>query len=121
MHKALSLADRVDVLSRLDRKESQVSVAKHYGVHPSQISRILKQKEQLLQDWHNDSNPDRKPKRTGKAKDVGEAQLRWFVQARSRQLPISRPLLTEKTTQLAESLGIQDFKVTDGWLQRWKV
>ena len=119
-HKALSLTDRVDVLSRLDRKESQVSVAKHYGVHPSQISRILKQKEQLLQDWQNNSNLDRKRKRTGKAEKVEKALLRWFAQARSRQLPISGPLLTEKATQLAEGLGIQDFKATDSWLQRWK-
>jgi len=92
----------------------------NYGVHPSQISRILKQKEQLLQDWQNNSNLDRKRKRTGKAEDVEEALLRWFAQARSRQLPISGPLLTEKATQLAEGLGIQDFKATDSWLQRWK-
>jgi len=49
-HKTLSLADRIDVLNRLDTKESQASVVKDYGVHPSQISHILKQKDQLLQD-----------------------------------------------------------------------
>jgi len=46
--------------------------------------------------------------------------LRWFAQARSRQLPISGPLLCEEATQLAESLRIEEFRATDGWLQRWK-
>jgi len=118
--KTLSLSDRIDVLNRLDRKESQVSIAKDYGVHPSQISRVLKQKDQLMQDWQNNSNPERKRKRTGNAEDVEEALLRWFARARSRQLPISGPLLCEKGTQLAEGLGIEEFKATDGWLQRWK-
>ena len=120
-HKTLSLAERIDVIKRMeDKKESQESVAKHYGVHRSQISRILKQKDQLLHDWQNNTNLDRKRKRTGKAEDVEQALLRWFAQARSRQLPISGPLLMEKAAQLAEGLGIQDFKATVGWLERWK-
>jgi len=46
--------------------------------------------------------------------------MRWFAQAKSRQLPINRPLLMETATQLAEGLDIQDFKATVGWLERWK-
>ena len=75
-------------------------MAKHYGVHLSQISRILKQKDQLLQDCRNNTNPDRKRKRMGKAEDVEETLLRWFAQARSRELPISGPLLMEKAGHL---------------------
>ena len=119
-HKTLSLAERVDVLNRLENKESQASVAKHFGVHPSQISRIQKQRSELLQSWQNNSNPDRKRKRTGKAEDVEEALLRWFSHARTRQLPVSGPLLMEKAAQLAEGLGITDFKASVGWLERWK-
>jgi len=95
-------------------KESQESVAKHFGVHRSQISRILKEKEKLLHDWQNNNNPDRTRKRTGKSDDVEEALLRWFSQARTRQLPISRPLLMEKATQLAQGFGVQNFKATVG-------
>jgi len=47
----LSLSNRIDVLNILDKKESQISIAKHYGVHPNQILRVLKQKDQLMQDW----------------------------------------------------------------------
>jgi len=62
-------------LNRLDRKESQVSIAKHYGVHPSLVSWVFKQKYQVMQDWQNNSNPERKRKRTAKAQYVDEALL----------------------------------------------
>jgi len=35
-------------------------------------------------------------------------------------LTSSGPLLCEQGTQLAEGLGIEEFRATDGWLQRWK-
>jgi len=76
-HKALSLSERM--------------IAKTYGVHPSAISRILKQKDQIIDAWQNNTNLERKRKRTGKAEDVEEALLCWFSQARSRQLPVSGP------------------------------
>jgi len=118
--KALSLTERMDVVKRLDSNEIQASIAKSYGVHHSSISRIMKQKEQIFEDWQNNTNLDRKRKRTGKAEDVEEALLRWFSQARSRQLPVSGPLLMEKANSLAEGLGLTDFKTTVGWLERWK-
>ena len=114
--KTLSLAERIEVLQRLDNNESQASLAKHFSVHPSAISRILKQKHQLLDDWQNNSNPDRKRKRTGKADDVEEALLRWFSHARSRQLPVSGPLLMEKANSLAEdSVSPTSSLQLDGW------
>jgi IS30 family transposase len=60
----------VDVIKRLESNESQASVAKGFGVHPSAISRIMKQKDLILNDWQNNTNPDRKRKRTGKQKTL---------------------------------------------------
>jgi len=117
--KALSLSERMDVIKRLEEDESQASVAKNYGVHPSAISRILKQKDQIIDAWQND-NLERKRNRTGKVEDVEEALLRWFSQARSRQLPVSGPLLMEKVNMLAEGLGLTEFRATVGWLECWK-
>jgi len=89
--RSLSLAERVDAVKRLEAQESQSSVAKCFGVHPSTISRIIKNKQQILTDWQNNSKPDRKRKRTGIADDVEEALLRWFSQARRLQVPVSGP------------------------------
>lgn len=77
--KTLTLAQRVEVLKRLDNKHSQSSVALEFGVNQSQISRIQKNKDKIFEEWQNNTNPDRKRKRTGKAEDVEEALLRWFA------------------------------------------
>jgi len=118
--KTLTLAQRVDVIERLNRNESQTSIATAFGVNQSQISRIQKNKDKIIEEWQLNSNPDRKRKRVGKSEDIEEALVRWFSQARSRQLPVSGPLLMEKADQLAHGLGITDFKATNGWLERWK-
>ena len=118
--KSLTLAQRIDVLERLGNKESHTSIASAFGVNQSQISRIQKNKEKIIEEWQRNINPDRKRKRAGKSEDVEEALLRWFSQARSHQLPVSGPLLIQKADQLAHGLGMTDFKATNGWLERWK-
>lgn len=118
--KTLTLAERVQVLKRLENNESQSSVALEFGVNQSAISRIQKNKERITEEWRNNSNPDRKRKRGGKSEDVEIALLRWFSQAHSLQVPVSGPLLMEKADQLAHGLGMTDFKATSGWLERWK-
>ena len=118
--KTLTLAERVEVLRKLDQKDSQASIALQFGVNQSAISRIRKNKDNIFQEWHSNSNPQRKRKRAGKSEDVEEALLQWFSHARSRQIPVSGPLLMEKATQLAEGMGLVDFKPTSGWLERWK-
>ena len=43
----------------------------------------------------------------------------WFEQARSKNVPISGPLLIEKCKKIAEAMG-SDFEPNAGWLFRWK-
>ncbi|MGH0117396.1 UNVERIFIED_CONTAM: hypothetical protein FKN15_034583 [Acipenser sinensis] len=118
--KTLALAERVEVLKKLENKESQTSIALSFGVNQSTISRIQKNKEKILEEWQKNGNPHRKRNRAGKAEDVGAALLQWFIQARTRQIPVSGPLLMEKANRLAQGLGLMDFKATNGWLERWK-
>ncbi|KAK1157956.1 tigger transposable element-derived protein 4-like [Acipenser oxyrinchus oxyrinchus] len=118
--KTLALAERVEVLKKLENKESQTSIALSFGVNQSAISRIQKNKEKILEEWQKNGNPHRKRNRAGKAEDVGAALLQWFIQARTRQIPVSGPLLMEKANRLAQGLGLMDFKASNGWLERWK-
>ena len=107
-------------LLKENRNESQTSIATAFGVNQSQISRIQKNKDKIIEEWQRNSNPDCKIKRVGKSEDIEEALVRWYSQARSRQLPVSGPLLMEKADQLAHGLGIIDLKATNGWLEKWK-
>jgi len=118
--KTVTLAQRVDVLNRLEKNCSQTEVALELGINQSQISCIWKNKEKILLELQN-SNPDRKCKCGGKSEDVEEALLRWFSQARSHQIRVSGPLLMEKAEQLSRGLALADFKATTGWLEQWKM
>lgn len=118
--RTLTVAERVDMIKCLENKESQVSVAKKFGVHQSLVSRIRKNKDKILKEWQNNRNPHRKRIRAGKSEDIEAALRQWFYQARSRQIPVTGPLLKRKASKLARDFGLTDFKVTTGWLERWK-
>lgn len=118
--RTLTVAERVDMIKCLENNESQVSVATKFGVHQSQVSRIKKNRDRILKGWNLNSNPYRKRIRTGKSEDIENALLCWFNQARGRQIPVTGPLLRRKAGKLARDFGLTDFKVTTGWLERWK-
>lgn len=46
----------------------------------------------------------------------------WFQQARSRNIPLSGPMLQEKARHYATELNIptEDFKASNGWLNRFR-
>ncbi|XP_064361652.1 tigger transposable element-derived protein 3-like isoform X2 [Dromaius novaehollandiae] len=120
--KELSLTEKVRVLEMLDGpKVSQSELAKRFGVSQPQICRIIKNKERILSEWHQNSNPERKRKREGKDVAVEAALLRWVESARAADLPVNGPLLQVKAKNLAEALGKPDFDASSSWLARFKV
>lgn len=44
----------------------------------------------------------------------------WFLKTRSSNVPISGPMIKQKTKEIAKELNIQDFKASEGWLFGWK-
>ncbi|GBN23115.1 Tigger transposable element-derived protein 6 [Araneus ventricosus] len=51
-------------------------------------------------------------------KEINEIVWQWFVDARSRNLPISEPILQAK--DIAEKLGKTDFHAPNGWLESFR-
>mgnify|MGYP001799722186 CR=1 FL=1 len=43
-----------------------------------------------------------------------------FVKVRDEGLPVNGPVLKEKAIKYAEELGIENFKASNGWFERWK-
>ena len=44
----------------------------------------------------------------------------WFHNTRANNVPVSGVVLKEKALQFAKSLHLDDFRASDGWLDRWK-
>ena len=53
-------------------------------------------------------------------KTFDQALYKWFVKVREQEIPINGLALKEKALKYAEELGIDDFKASNGWFDRWK-
>ena len=53
--------------------------------------------------------------------EIDGLTLAWFRSVRDKNIPISVPLIQGKTLFFARSLGIADFKASNGWLARFKL
>ena len=48
--------------------------------------------------------------------------LEWFRKARSKNIPVSEPILQQKACAVAAQMGIeQEFKASNGWLEKFKI
>ena len=113
----LALSEQVKVINMLNDK---TEIAAKFGISQSQVSRIAKNQQEILNKWHTNDNPNRKRQRTGKDADVETALKMWFTSSRGRDVPLSGPVLQEKAKDLAKTLNKPDFKPTSGWFCRWK-
>ena len=54
------------------------------------------------------------------ASEINDALYKWFVLARSKNIPVGGPQLIEKAKMIAATLGKPEFKGSQGWLEKWK-
>jgi len=52
--------------------------------------------------------------------DIDNALLKWFKTQRCFNIPVNRPILQEKTNDLAKLMG-KDFSCSLSWIQRFRV
>lgn len=121
-HNALSLATKVRIIQELDRNNlSKTEIAKKFNIPKSTLSRILKNKGKIEEAVKlGNFATDRMRMRTTAYKEIEDVLFLWFKRARSANFPISGPILEEKAKEIATRMGIEDFRVSDGWLSRFK-
>ncbi|XP_053885320.1 major centromere autoantigen B [Malaclemys terrapin pileata] len=122
MPRSLSLTEKVQIIRECQRPgATQSQVAAKWELHRSVVCRIWQQKEKLLADYEaGQSNGCRKRGREGKAPAVDRALFTWLKEKRAQGAMLAGPAVKEKARQLAASLGLNDFKASDGWFTRWK-
>lgn len=88
-----------------------------FGIGKSTAGDILKKKDVYLHQWESNSNGQKQrfnsPAKFDKA---NELVFEWFGQARAKNINISGVLIQEK----AKEFAIENFKVFNGWLDRFK-
>lgn len=117
----LPFAVKLEIINRVERGEKKSDVAAAYKIPRSTLSTILKNKAEIR------DKADKRPGargarrvRTAVYEDVEAAVYKWFVDVRSRNLPVSGPMIEQKAKDMAFLLGREDFQGGSGWLQRFK-
>ena len=104
------------------KANSQITVrtlAEMFGCGRTQISDVLKNKEEILSAYESNASTSKK-KRISKFSDVNEALYRWYCMACSKNIYPCGPQLSTKAKEIAARLGVPNFEGTNGWLEKWK-
>lgn len=119
--KEIPLKEKIDVLEyATTNKCTQLELAEKFQISQTQVSKLLKNKEKILNAVKRNANPNRKRQRFGKVAAIEEALLQWFYEAQTLKVPINDLILGQKAEDIALELNINNFKVTNGWMCRWK-
>ena len=122
----LSLKQKYEVIDAA-RKNPAIGIralAEKFSCGRTQVSTILKNKETILQLYESNMSSTsllaRKRCRQSDFAPVNETLYKWYSLATSRNIYPAGPQLCEKAKQIADQLSIQEFKASNGWLEKWK-
>ena len=119
--KFLTLEEKVQLIRYKDENNAAGvrQITEMFGIGKTQASCIMKSKEQVMQLWKSNSCPDmRRKKRPAEFEQINKAVSDWFCMARGSNIPISGPMIQEEAKEIANRLQIDDFKASNGWLQK---
>ena len=125
----LTFEKKLEILRKIKNKEiGKLEAANSYNVHPSTITRLLKNEERLVAQAAQvgKSVATKIRVRDGKFKEVDLQVYEWFKFMRANfsttKLAISKHMIMFQAQRLAKRLGIskQQFSASSGWVDKWK-
>ncbi|NXW64607.1 TIGD4 protein, partial [Eurystomus gularis] len=119
--KSISIEEKIDIISAVESGKKKADVAAKYGIKKNSLSSIMKNKEKVLEAFESlRFDPKRKRLRTAFYTDLEEALVKWYRIAQCLNVPVNGPMLRLKANDFAQKLGHNDFKCSNGWLDRFK-
>ncbi len=116
----LTLEQKVKLI-KTSAGKSQRTLAQMFGVGKTQVQTTLKRKREILQEWEDNTNSQRKRLCSRPFQPIEDKLWTWFCDARGRNIPVSGPMIQEKALEIAEQLGgFPNFKASNGWLANFK-
>ncbi|XP_055975104.1 tigger transposable element-derived protein 4 [Sorex fumeus] len=119
--KSLSIEEKIDIINAVESGKKKAEIAAEYGIKKNSLSSIMKNKDKVLEAFESlKFDPKRKRLRTAFYTDLEEALMRWYRIAQCLNVPVNGPMLRLKANDFAQKLGHNDFKCSNGWLDRFK-
>ena len=122
--KELTLQEKVEVIDFKNKNPATAlrQIANKFQCGKTQIQSILRDQQNLLDKSTASGNATSKRTRTCRFQDIDLAMLEWFRKARSKNIPVSGPILQQKACAVAAQMGMgQEFKASNGWLEKFKI
>ena len=118
----LTLADKVKLIKDSESTNlTRQQLGQKYGIGKTTATDIIRKKADYLRQFEENVDSSRQRfKTSSKFEEINDLVWTWFQQARAKNIPISGPMLQEKALSFASSLGVDDFKASNGWLESWK-
>lgn len=118
--KFLSLEDKARIIAEAESGKKKANIAEDFGIAPSSLSTILKSKESIAKALASGTSAQHKKVTQPLHEDLDKAVYTWFVETRAKKVPLSGNIVQQKALNYACLLGIDDFKASTGWLNRFK-
>ena len=110
-----------EVLLRIQKGESQRKLAEQYGVSKKTIANIKKNEHSIINSVESYCSQNRKQKmRKTENEEVNSIMLEFFIKYRAQNIPVTPPMLQAKVAEIASSLQIEKFSVSNGWLEAFQ-
>lgn len=104
------------VLETVKSGRKKKDIAEEFGISASTLSTIIKNNKEIDLNFPI----DRKRKRGPDFSDVEKCVVKWFKQCKDANVSIGGPILMEKAENFAKSLGHEQFKASNGWLENFR-
>ncbi|KAE9541635.1 hypothetical protein AGLY_003626 [Aphis glycines] len=121
IRKALSITEKLSILQKYDSNPSleKTKLAESLNIAESTLRTIIAKRKEVEKSAFEGSNKRKKIKH-GKYFTIEQILIKWINEKHANSAPINGPLIQCEALKIANSLGITDFKATNGWLDRFK-
>lgn len=117
--KSLSVEEKGSIIARLENGENNGKLALEFEVAHSTISTIWKNREKIKHAFNRNELKTKKL-RTSQHEDLDKCLLEWFKIQRSKNIPITGPILRQKANEFAVMLKKNNFECSEGWINRFR-
>lgn len=108
-HRYLSLEEKIALINDYADGNglSQRKLCEKYKTSKGAVYNILQRKDEYRSDFEMNANKGAKRKLHDESgQKIDEAAFSWFVKQRSKNIPVSGPLIQEKAREISRALGI---------------
>ncbi|KAL4121029.1 hypothetical protein QTP88_013614 [Uroleucon formosanum] len=116
--RCFTIAEKVKI-ERLKSGVSNKDLCQELGISQSTLFTIWKSKDQIKRVFQKDVTSNKRLK-CSQHQDVDQALLEWFKIQRSKNIPISGPILQEKATEIEKRFNKIDFQCSSSWITRFR-